>query len=97
MTWVTRIAVSLLPLALTPAIIWLLAEGYVSLGGGEKDLIIALPWLVWSIFFAAAFLIGSRRGLPISKAGLRALGWATGLIVLLWILLWILMSDWLGV
>ena len=91
-----RLAISFVPLALTPVIIWLLAEGYVSLGGGEKDVIMALPWLVWSVFFAIAFLIGSRRGHSVSKAGLRALGWATGLIVMLWILLWVSMSDWLG-
>ena len=92
-----RLAISFTPLALTPVMIWLLAEGYVSLGGGEKDVIMALPWLVWSVFFAAAFLTGSRKGHSISQAGLRAVGWATGLIVLLWILLWISMSDWLGV
>lgn len=88
--------VSIVPLALTPLLVWTISEGYVDLGGGEKDLIMVLPWMVWSVFFAGAFLIASRKGHSIGASSLRAAGWATGLIVCLWLLLWVAARDWLG-
>lgn len=93
---VFRFGISVLPLALTPGLVWLLAEGYVNLGGGEKDILMALPWMVWSAFFAAAFFVATRKGYSLSTAVLRAVSWATGLIIFLWLMLWITTSDWLG-
>lgn len=92
-----RFLISVLPLALTPLLGWLLAEGHLSLGGGEKDLILLLPWMVWSIMFAVAFLVNARKTKSLLSAVLRALGWATGIMVLLWLMLWITVSDWLGI
>ena len=30
-----------------------LAEGIFDFGGGEKDIILALPWFIWSVWSAA--------------------------------------------
>ena len=46
-----RLLTLLLPLALTPLLVFLLADGYINLGGGEKDVLMALPWLLWALLF----------------------------------------------
>ena len=65
---VVRIALSLLPLALTPVLGHLLAQGYINRGGGEKDIIVLVPWLLWSLFFAISCWVLWRRGLPTAPA-----------------------------
>ena len=62
---VVRIALSVLPLALTPVLGHLLAQGYINLGGGEKDIIVLVPWLLWSLLFAISSWVLWRRGFPI--------------------------------
>ena len=47
-----QIILALIPFLLTPALIYGLAEGVLNFGGGEKDIILALPWLIWSVLFA---------------------------------------------
>ena len=48
MRWLQALAV-LMPLSLTPLVVFTLAEGLVNVGGGEKDILLALPWMVWSL------------------------------------------------
>ena len=56
---------ALIPLLLTPAVFYLLAEGMLDFGGGEKDIILTLPWLIWSVVFAfSAFVFIYRRWVP---------------------------------
>lgn len=53
---------ALIPLLLTPALIYVLAEGVLDFGGGEKDILLALPWLIWSVVFAiCSFVLIYRR------------------------------------
>ena len=57
-----QVVLALVPLLLTPAIIYALAEGFVDFGGGEKDILLAFPWLIWSLLFAVcAFVLIYRR------------------------------------
>ena len=51
-----RILTAFLPLALTPVLFFALAEGWVNLGGGEKDILMLVPWLLWSLIFATTAL-----------------------------------------
>lgn len=60
-----RIAIALLPLGLTPLWLQLLASGSLSFGGGDKDLVLLLPWVIWSLLFAIASLVLWRRGWPV--------------------------------
>ncbi len=55
--WYTKLAICLLPLALVPLIFFALAEGWVSLGGGEKDIIVAFPLASWAIIYAITFVV----------------------------------------
>ncbi|HUE83555.1 MAG TPA: hypothetical protein VMM84_15730 [Pyrinomonadaceae bacterium] len=70
---ILRIAIALLPLMFTPAIVHLIASGHFDLGGGEKDLVVVLPWLLWSFIFAITSLILWRRGWPV----VRSTVWST--------------------
>jgi len=67
-----RLVVSLLPLALTPLLGYLLAQGSINLGGGEKDILVLLPWMAWSLFFAVSSWVFWRRGYSIRGASGRA-------------------------
>ena len=67
-----RIATAILPLALAPLLLWLIAGGHVDLGGGEKDLIWILPWVLWSLVFAMSCLFLWHRGWPHSRSLLRS-------------------------
>lgn len=80
---VVRIVLSLLPLGLTPVLGYLLAQGYINLGGGEKDILLLIPWLIWSLVFGFSSLVFWRRGYPIAPALWRsALVGLAGLVVL---------------
>lgn len=63
-----RVIIALLPLALVPVLVHLIASGRLDLGGGEKDLVWVLPWLLWSLLFAASSLVLWRRGWSLSSS-----------------------------
>jgi hypothetical protein len=83
----TKMAACLGPLALTPLLAFLISEDYLSFGGGCKDIILLIPWLVWSAAYVLIFI-----GLWIKK---HSFGWlvgysaagATGVVALAWIIL----------
>lgn len=55
--WYIRLALCLLPVALTPLVFFSLAEGWVRFGGGEKDIILAFPFAVWAVIYTLAFVV----------------------------------------
>lgn len=67
-----RVAIALLPLCLAPALVYLIGDGLIDIGGGEKDLVWVLPWTLWSLLFAIASLVLWRRGWSLS----RSTGWS---------------------
>ena len=83
MTVLTRLLGAFGPLLLTPVLFFALAEGYVNLGGGDKDILMVLPWLLWSVVFAVSALVLWRRRWPHARALLRAglVGAATVMVV----------------
>ena len=94
---VFRLILSILPLALTPLLGFLIAHGYLNFGGGEKDLFLLIPWIVWSVVYFVLFLIFWRRKLSIQKGcGYAALG-ATGALALISVVMLIWVVGILGV
>ena len=71
---ITRIVLALTPLLRAPALLSLLAGGQLNLGGGEKDVILVVPWLLWSVVYAFSSFFLWGRG--------WAIGGATGLSIL---------------
>ncbi len=54
--------VAAIPIGFIPALIFALAEGWLDFGGGEKDILLALPYSIWAlIFFLAAAVFIIRR------------------------------------
>ncbi len=78
-----RLTSALAPLLLTPVLVFAIAGGVLNFGGGEKDVFLAIPWLVWSLFFAIGALGGWWRGLSHPRALVWAVVWSTGAVVVL--------------
>lgn len=87
MTAVLRLTMSLLPMALTPAMAFLLSEGYVNMGGGCKDILLLLPWTLWVLLYGVISLGAWWRGL----SPVRAAAWATGGATLALLLAWLVL------
>ena len=78
-----RLTMTVLPLLLTPVLGYLLAQGYINLGGGEKDILVLLPWMAWSLVFAVSSLVLWRRGYSVVRSLWRsALVGLAGLAIL---------------
>ena len=81
MAAIRRLTLALAPLALTPVLGFALAEGFLNLGGGEKDLIWILPWALWAIVFAIANMILWYARWPIARTGVAGAVAATLVVV----------------
>jgi hypothetical protein len=57
-----RILVALLPLLLTPVFGFLLADGYLNFGGGEKDILLVIPWTFGSLLYGASSTVSGTAG-----------------------------------
>jgi len=79
---ILRLGLSLLPLGLSPLLILLIGEGYLNFGGGCKDVIMIIPWVVWSLLFLIISVVGWWKKWPVAKGvACSGLG-ATGLLFL---------------
>ena len=74
-----------LPLGLTPLFGYLLAEGWVNLGGGEKDLLMLIPWLIWSLTFSIVFIVFWVKKRSLQTIIIYAVTAATALLFILWL------------
>jgi len=69
---VFRLVLAVAPLAMTPALVHLIATGALDFGGGEIDLVLVLPWALWSVLFAVSSLVLWRRGWPVLRSTVRS-------------------------
>jgi hypothetical protein len=81
-----QVALALLPLVLTPVLGYVLAEGVLSLGGGDKDIFWAFLWAIWSIAFAVSSIFLINRNWAVDKWALRSTLASTGVMLVLWLL-----------
>lgn len=79
-----RLLVAIVPLLLTFVFVWLIS-GPLSLGGGEKDLFLAVPLLLWSVLFLSAILVLGWRKVSLGRSAAVAAGIATALLVVTWV------------
>ncbi|OFV99325.1 MAG: hypothetical protein A3F68_06860 [Acidobacteria bacterium RIFCSPLOWO2_12_FULL_54_10] len=86
-SWFKKLGICLLPLLLTPAWVMLISEGYLNFGGGDKDIILLIPWLIWSLLFAIIFGIWWARGKTAKQAIYGAAGGAAAIVILAWLVL----------
>jgi hypothetical protein len=90
--WLGKLVLCVGPLALSPLLLFLIADGYLNFGGGEKDIILMLPWVLWSLVYAIVFAVCWGRKLPLRRGLSYAAGGATVLLVVAWagLLVWTL-------
>lgn len=81
MTRIAQVILALIPLLLTPLLVLALAEGVVDFGGGEKDVLLALPWLVWSMVFALCAFVLIYHGWAIARWTPRSAIVATAVVL----------------
>lgn len=82
-----RLAVAFAPLLATILFTFLTMQGHLNFGGGEKDLFLSLPLLLWSVVFLFSSLISWWRTIAPGRAAAISAAVATGLVVLLWVCL----------
>ncbi|HLD48121.1 MAG TPA: hypothetical protein VJA64_09865 [Desulfobaccales bacterium] len=93
---VLRLILSLLPLGLTPFMLHLIGYGYLNFGGGCKDVVMIIPWMVWSLLYLIISVVCWIKQWSMSKGIAWSVIGATGLLALLFLLLFIGSSAWLG-
>lgn len=96
-TFFSKLILCLLPLLLTPIWGYFIAEGYLNFGGGEKDLFLLLPWLVWSVIYLIFFIILWIKRKHIKFIALFSLTGATGVLAFVWFILFIWFNNIIGV
>lgn len=93
---VLRLAISLLPLGLTPILVHLIGYGYLNFGGGCKDVLMLVPWMVWSLIYLIISIVCWRKHWSIAKGIACSVIGATGMLALLFLVLLVGSSAWLG-
>ena len=90
--WVGKLGLCVGPLALSPLLLILIADGYLNFGGGENDILLMLPWVLWSLVYAIVYAVCWARKLPPRRTLWFAAGGATALLVAAWggLLFWTL-------
>ena len=91
-----RLFLSILPLALTPLLEFFIADGYLNLGGGEKDVLLLIPWILWSLLYLIFFLASWWIKVPVTRGLAYASGGATGVLAFIYVILVVWFSGWLG-
>jgi hypothetical protein len=94
---VLKFGICVLPLALTPVWAFLIADGYLNFGGGEKDLLLLIPWLLWSFLYLVFFIISWLKHLPLKLGVIYSAGGATVMLGLIWLVMFVWFSGLLGV
>ncbi len=94
---ILRLILCILPLALTPLLGFLIADSYLNFGGGEKDLLLLIPWMIWSLVYFVLFLVFWRRKLSIKRGCGYAAAGATWVLVVIYLVLLVWSGGILGV
>jgi hypothetical protein len=83
--WIVRVLVAVLPFLATILFTFLTMEGYLSFGGGEKDIFLSVPLLLWSLIFLVSSLIAWWRKSTLRRAAAISAIVATAVVVLIWV------------
>jgi hypothetical protein len=76
---------------------YLIAESFLNFGGGEKDLFLLIPWMIWSLFYLAIFMVAWGKRWTVNRGMLYAVVGATAGVILIWLVLLAGFSGLLGV
>lgn len=82
---------------LTPVWGYLIADGYLNFGGGEKDLFLLIPWITWAFIYFLIFVIAWIKRKTIKVIVLYSVGGASAILIFAWVVLFIWFNHILGV
>lgn len=82
-----KLFLAIVPLLITVLFAWLTMEGHLNFGGGEKDIFLAIPLLLWSLVYLGCFLALWWRRAPTGRSVAVSSGLATGFVVIAWAVL----------
>jgi hypothetical protein len=82
---------------MTPIWGYLIADGCVNFGGGEKDLILLISWTIWSFLYLLIFIIAWIRRKNTKVILLYSVVGATGGLAIAWVVLFMWFKGILGV
>ena len=91
-----KLVLCLVPILLTPVWGYLIADGYLNFGGGEKDLFLLVPWMVWSFLYLVIFIVAWIKKKSTGIILLCALVGASGILVVAWVILFLWFNQILG-
>jgi len=83
-----------IPVLLAPALLFMLAEGWVDAGGGEKDILLVIPYFIWALMFFLIALFLIIRRWPLRRWIIRSASIATFVLFLMGSVAYL--SSWLG-
>lgn len=92
---VSHLFLAFVPIALTPGLILVLAEGFIDLGGGEKDILAAFPYFVLTLIFFLSSTVLILKRWELRKWVSRAMFISLGSMAFLGIIAYI--TSWLGI
>jgi hypothetical protein len=82
-----KLLLAFVPLLLTVIFAWLVMDGYLNFGGGEKEIILAVPLLIWSLVYLCCYLVLWWRRISLGRSMAVSSGLATGFVVIAWVVL----------
>ena len=68
----THAILAAIPVLITPLLFYMLAEGWLNAGGGEKDILLAFPYFLWALTFFIVALVLIIKRWPLKRWLLRA-------------------------
>jgi hypothetical protein len=75
------------PLLATAALGWAVMDGPLDLGAGEKDILLLVPLVLWSVAFLVAMPVLCLRGVALRRAAGLAAALATALLAVLFLVM----------
>ncbi len=85
MKLIKRLTALLLPLLMTPVFGFLIAESYLNFGGGEKDLLVLIPWILWSLLFLTSGLALWRSTISFKVWLLKSALYSILVLLVIWL------------
>lgn len=84
-----RISVTVVPLLASLGFGWMVMEGHLDLGGGDKDILFVAVLLLWSSIFLLSKLTLWLQGFAFGQSVSVSAGISTGLTALAWVVLFV--------
>lgn len=82
-----RLLLALAPFGFTALFGWLTMEGHLNFGGGEKDIFLLIPLLLWSLVWFFSVLVLWWRRSPVERSLKLSAAFATATVVIGWVIL----------